>query len=69
VAAAVAAKTHNLAILVAGQDAYLHAMDRVLVVCAAVALAGAVLTAMFLPARAPKPAVEEESVHELARVA
>jgi EmrB/QacA subfamily drug resistance transporter len=69
VAAAVAAKTGDLRILVAGQHAYLHAMDRVLLVCALVALAGAVLAGLFLPARGPVPAREEESVHELARVA
>jgi MFS family permease len=73
VAAAVAAKTHDLTILVAGQHAYLLAMGRVLLVCAFVALAGAVLAAAFLPARptvpGPQPAGEEESVHELARLA
>jgi EmrB/QacA subfamily drug resistance transporter len=69
VAAAVAAKTGDLSILVAGQHAYLHAMDRVLLVCAIVALAGAVLAAAFLPARGAGQRAEEESVHELARVA
>ena len=68
-AAAIAAQTHNLGILLTGQHAYLHAMDRVLLVCAAVALAGAVLAAMFLPARDTVAPVEEESVHELARLA
>jgi EmrB/QacA subfamily drug resistance transporter len=72
-AAAVAAKTGDLAVLVAGQHAYLHAMDRVLLVCAAVALLGAVAAALFLPARQPsraaQPASEEESAHELARLA
>ena len=56
-----------------GQHAYLHAMDRVLLVCAVVALVGAVTAAAFLPARAPsaaaRPAGEEESAHELARLA
>jgi EmrB/QacA subfamily drug resistance transporter len=69
VAAVVAAKTGDLGILVAGQHAYLHAMDRVLLVCAVVALVGAVLTAVFLPAREVRPRGEEESAHELARVA
>jgi predicted MFS family arabinose efflux permease len=69
VAAAVAAKTGDPRILVAGQHAYLHAMDRVLLVCALVAFAGAVLAGLFLPAHGPAPVAEEESVHELARVA
>jgi Na+/melibiose symporter-like transporter len=69
VAAVVAAKTGDLGILVAGQHAYLHAMDRVLLVCAVVALVGAVLTAVFMPAREVRPRGEEESAHELARVA
>jgi EmrB/QacA subfamily drug resistance transporter len=64
-----AAATGDPAVLVAGQHAYLHAMDRVLLVCAGVALAGALIAAALLPARAPCPAVEEESAHELARVA
>ncbi len=68
-AATVAAKTGDLTVLVAGQHAYLHAMDRVLVVCAVVALVGAVLAAAFLPARAAQAQAEEESVHELARLA
>jgi Major Facilitator Superfamily len=68
-AAVVAAKTGDLTVLVAGQHAYLHAMDRVLVVCAVVALAGGALTAAFLPARARRPEAEEESGHELARLA
>jgi hypothetical protein len=68
-AAAVAARTGDLTVLVGGQHAYLQAMDRVLLVCAAVAVLGAVIAAALLPARAPRPAVEEESAHELARVA
>jgi hypothetical protein len=68
-AAAIAAQTHHLEILLAGQHAYLHAMDRVLLVCAAVAVAGAVLAATFLPARDERPASEEESDHEFARLA
>jgi hypothetical protein len=69
-AAAVAARTGDLAILAGGQRAYLHAMDRVLLVCAGVALLGAVLVVAFLPARpAVPPAAEEESAHELARLA
>jgi len=68
-AAAIAGRTHDLAILLAGQRAYLHAMDRVLLVCAAVALAGAVLAVAFLPGRDAQPVTEEESEHELARLA
>jgi EmrB/QacA subfamily drug resistance transporter len=72
-AAAYAARTGDLAVLVGGQHAYLHAMDRVLLVCAGVALLGAVAAALFLPARQPAaaavPAGEEQSAHELARLA
>jgi hypothetical protein len=72
-ATAYAAKTGDLAVLVGGQHAYLHAMDRVLLVCGAVGLVGAVLAAAFLPARPPARAAtgpsEEESAHELARLA
>ncbi len=72
-AAGYAARTGDLAVLVGGQHAYLHAMDRVLLVCAAVALLGALAAAAFLPARPPYraavPAAEEESPHELARLA
>src|SRR5439155_941027 len=49
-AAAYAARTGDPAVLVGGQHAYLHAMDRVLLVCAAVALLGALSAALFLPA-------------------
>jgi EmrB/QacA subfamily drug resistance transporter len=73
-AAAVAAKTGNLGVLIGGQQAYLSAMDRVLLVCAAVALAGAILAAVLLPARPPAASTpgsdsEEESTHELAQFA
>jgi EmrB/QacA subfamily drug resistance transporter len=86
-AAVYAAKTGDLAVLVGGQHAYLHAMDQVLLVCAAVALLGALAAAAFLPARGPRslserpsvsarqpsraavPVAEEESSHELARLA
>ncbi len=72
-AAAYAARTGDLAVLIGGQHAYQHAMDRVLLVCAGVALLGAVAVALFLPARPPsraaEPADEEESGHALARLA
>ncbi len=72
-AGAYAARTGEVAVFVGGQHAYLHAMDRVLLVCAAVAVVGAVLAAVFLRAR-PAGDVQaapskEESAHELARVA
>ncbi|HKT00786.1 MAG TPA: MFS transporter, partial [Rugosimonospora sp.] len=65
-AAAVAARLHDPALLLAGQTAYLHAMDLVLLVCAGIALAGAVLGAALLPAHPASPAGagEEESGHE-----
>jgi EmrB/QacA subfamily drug resistance transporter len=68
-AAVAAARLHDPALLLAGQTAYLHAMDIVLLVCAVVALAGAVLGAALLPARAPAGQVEEESRHEFAELA
>ena len=69
-AAAVAARRlGDPALLAAAQRAYLHAMDRVLVVCAGVILAGAVLAAIFLPARDTEPVAGEESDHEFAGIA
>jgi EmrB/QacA subfamily drug resistance transporter len=61
---AAAAALHDPALVLAAQLAYLHAMRVVLVVCAVVALAGAVLGAALLPARAPALLVEEESEHD-----
>ena len=49
--------------------AYAHAMSVVLVVCAAVAFAGAALAGLFMPARAAQSEPSGESEHELARVA
>lgn len=63
-AAVAAARLHDPALLLAGQVAYLHAMDVVLVVCAAVALAGATIAALRLPARAPQRVDKGESQHE-----
>ncbi len=56
----------------AARAAFVDAMSAVLLACAAFALLGAALTAIFLPATAPdplSPAVAEESVHELTRLA
>jgi len=66
-AATVAARLHDAALLGAAQTAYVHAMDLVLALCAAVALGAAGLVAAYLPAR-PGPSgrerQEEESQHE-----
>jgi EmrB/QacA subfamily drug resistance transporter len=51
------------------QVAYVHAMAVVLLVCAGLALLGAVLTARGMPARPDPGPGTEESGHELARVA
>jgi EmrB/QacA subfamily drug resistance transporter len=48
---AVARELSDAALLTSVHSAYIHAMDVVLVACAAVAVAGAVLAALLLPAR------------------
>ncbi len=53
---AVADQLHSAALQASTQAAYVHAMDVVLLACAAVALVGAVLVGLFLPARAARPA-------------
>jgi EmrB/QacA subfamily drug resistance transporter len=72
-AVAIAGQTGDAALLAAARSAYVHAMSVVLLVCAVVALVGAVLVAIFLPARraaVPAPgAVRAESEHEPARTA
>jgi EmrB/QacA subfamily drug resistance transporter len=50
-AAALAERTHAAGLLESARDAYLHAMSAVLLVCAAIAFAGAVLVALRFPAR------------------
>ncbi len=42
----------------AAQDAYVQGMSEVMVVTAAMMLAGAVLMAVFMPARAPKNEID-----------
>jgi EmrB/QacA subfamily drug resistance transporter len=66
VAAAVA--TGDAGLTLAARSAYVDAMRIVLLVCGGIALAGAVLVALFLPA-AGRAAGAEESVDELTRVA
>ncbi|MBX6358106.1 MAG: MFS transporter [Micromonosporaceae bacterium] len=66
-AVAAAARLGDPVLLTAARQAYLDAMSAVLVVCAVVAAAGAVLTAALLPGRGPHRATEEQSRHELAR--
>ena len=68
-AATIAAKLGDPELLRAGTLSYLRAMDLVLVVCAVVAVLGAALAGAFLPARAPGGPTEEQSEHELTRLA
>jgi hypothetical protein len=78
-AARIARQSVNAAVTLAGRlsdpalaasahTAYVHAMDLVLACCAAVALAGAVLLAMLMPARGAVPQHSEASDHEPAPV-
>jgi EmrB/QacA subfamily drug resistance transporter len=62
-AMAVAARLPAPDLAASAADAYLHGMSLVLLVCAGIAVAGAVLVAVALPARSGRP--EPESQHEL----
>jgi EmrB/QacA subfamily drug resistance transporter len=66
-AISVATQLHSDALAASASQAYLHSMNVVLAVCAAVAGLGALAVAVSLPARAATPA--PESGHELSRVA
>ncbi|HBW20031.1 MAG TPA: hypothetical protein DEH11_14000 [Actinobacteria bacterium] len=56
---AVAQKLHSAALLASVQAAFVHGMDMALLVSAGIALAGVVLTLVFLPAsNAPKTTVQ-----------
>jgi hypothetical protein len=68
-AVAVAAELGDSALGRQAQVAYVHAMAVVLLVCAGLALIGAVATARWLPARPDPGPGTGESGHELARVA
>jgi EmrB/QacA subfamily drug resistance transporter len=57
---AVAAKLGDPGLLDSVRSAFVHGMDLSLVVAAAVALAGAVLAAAFLPSRPPQPQVRDD---------
>ncbi|WP_432980902.1 MFS transporter [Dactylosporangium sp. CA-233914] len=67
-AVAIAARGGDAALALAARTAFVDAMGAVLLVCAAVAVAGAVLVALLLPDAEPV-AGGEESVDELTRVA
>jgi EmrB/QacA subfamily drug resistance transporter len=67
-ARAVATATRDAAIARAGDLAYLGAMGRVLLVCAVIALVGAVGSAIGLPARAQSGVPAEELRHEPADI-
>jgi predicted MFS family arabinose efflux permease len=64
-AVAVAGRLGDPQLLVASRLSFVHAMDVVLLVCAALAAVGAVLSAFLLTARATATGGEEESLHEL----
>lgn len=68
-AARAATELGDPTLLAAGQSAYLDAMSVVLLVCAAGAVAGAALMALFMPARAPVPAAEGQSEYDVVRTA
>jgi EmrB/QacA subfamily drug resistance transporter len=61
-AVAVAGQMHDTALRASAGAAYVHAMDLVLLVCAAVAVLGAVLAGLLLPARRPQPSAEPELI-------
>jgi EmrB/QacA subfamily drug resistance transporter len=61
-AVAVAGQMHDTALRASAGAAYIHAMDTVLLVCAAVAVLGAVLAGLLLPARKPRPTPQPELV-------
>lgn len=67
-AMAVAARTGDQALALAARAAFLDAMSAVLLVCAGLVLAGAVLAAVFLPGTQPATSTRE-SVDEVTRVA
>ncbi|CAG6396615.1 DHA2 family efflux MFS transporter permease subunit [Streptomyces cocklensis] len=52
-AGAVAARLHDPGLLDSAHRAFVHGMSLAMLVCAAIALAAAVLAALFLPAKAP----------------
>ncbi len=68
VAMVLARRLSDPALAASAQVAYTHAMDLVLACCAAVALAGAVLIAVLMPARGAAPQPSEASDHEPAPV-
>ncbi|WP_432832260.1 MFS transporter [Dactylosporangium sp. CA-092794] len=67
-AVAIATRTGDQALALAARSAFVDAMSVVLLVCAAIAVVGAALVALFLPGAQPAKR-GEESVDELARVA
>jgi MFS transporter, DHA2 family, multidrug resistance protein len=54
-AVAVAGRLHSPALLESARAAFVHGMDRSLVVCVGIALAGTVLALLFLPGRERRP--------------
>ena len=66
---AVAQRAGNADLLQAVRDAFVHAMDNTLVVCALIAVLGAILAVLFLPGRgtAPSTAEQEEEQEPVVR--
>lgn len=56
-----ALKAHNEDLLTAARDAFVHGMDDTLLVCTVIAVAGAVLAAVFLPRRAKAAAAAADA--------
>jgi EmrB/QacA subfamily drug resistance transporter len=61
ISAGVAAGAGDPGLLAAVRDAFVHGMDRSLIVAGAAALAGAILALIFVPGKAAEPALEEPS--------
>jgi hypothetical protein len=55
---AVAGRTGSAELLESVRTAFTHGMDRPLLVAAGIALLGAVLAVLFLPAHPPRPAAD-----------
>ncbi|MDF9814943.1 MFS transporter [Streptomyces sp. SPB162] len=63
---AVAASTHDAALLASAHHAFLHGMSLVLVACGAIAILGAVLAAVHLPGRSKEARPEGSAASEVA---
>jgi DHA2 family multidrug resistance protein-like MFS transporter len=59
ISAGMAAGAGDPGLLAAVRDAFVHGMDRSLIVAGAAALAGAILALIFVPGKVAEPALEE----------